>query len=166
MGWHVVTTGIPTSKIRFTSTPTVDPQTFTYAAGPASAGAIIDTVESQFGGNTTVVGGPHELTVMPQPATQTLAGAPPLETQPGAHAPCVVANQHLYTPPSNSVITPRVRPPKYVTPPVITTGTPVAPILARGGRPRGSFVPSGVTTAAPQVVTRWDTYGATSNGNL
>lgn len=165
MGYRVVTPGVTGTKVRYGAVGTPTPLPYAYAAGPATAGPIVATPEAISGGNTQVIGFPGELVTMPVPITEMVTasgGSTPLESQRGYHANAVVSNQRYITPPSNTVVTPRIRPPKFVDPP-IQNGNQLATAqaaFARGGMPRGSYVPQPWVTGSPQVVTRWDQYGA------
>jgi hypothetical protein len=168
MGYHVVTEGVPTATVRYGPVGTPEPELVSRATGPATAGPLVATPEEISGGNTTVIGSPHLLLGMPAPLTEGIVasgGQTPLETQPSYWSHAVVADQIYVTPPSNALVTPRIRPPKYIDPGVLKPDmeSSNAGAYGRGGHPRGANVPQGWVTASPQVVTRWSTYGTAPN---
>lgn len=158
----LITPGVPQTTARFGPIGTREPITFETGAAPAAAGIGVTTPEALSGANTQVFGSPGQVVAMPAPLVNSVLSSTPLESQPGAHSPQVVSNQRLVTPPSNTLITPRIRPPKFVDPPVQRADAAAsnAAAFSRGNLPRSVVISNGTVTASPQVVTRWATYGA------
>jgi len=173
MGWgpKLITPGVPQAKVRYGPVGTPAPLLIPIATAPATAGVSSPTPEAVSGGNTQVIGAPAALVGMPAPSTTEFVaggGSTPLEAQPGMWGYQVAANERYVTPPSNTRITPMIRPPKFVDPPIAGTGgvqvNTQPAVFARGGKPRGAYVPTPWVTASPLVVTRWSVYGQSVSG--
>lgn len=163
MAFRIMTPGVASAKVGYGRVGTRAPIVRPWAGQVATAGALVVTPEAVTGGNTRVYGSPGRLVAMPEPTLFFCEpiGSAPLESMTSAHAPLVVSNQMLLTPPSNAMVSPRIRPPKFIDPPLTGVGVPSAQaaVFARGGKPRGVMVPQPWVTGAPQVVTRWAVYG-------
>lgn len=163
MAFRILTPGVPSAKIGYGKVGTPAPVPRPWAGQVAAAGALVITPEALTGGNTRVYGSPGRLVAMPVPTLLNCEpqGSAPLESMQSGLNPPVVSNQFLVAFPSNAMVTPRIRPPKFIDPPITGVGTPSAQaaVFARGGKPRGVMVPQPWVTGAPQVITRWAVYG-------
>jgi hypothetical protein len=78
------------------------------------------------------------------------------------HPVTSIGNPIIIVPPCNPLVSPRLAPPKLITPQLAQAGTQAevrSAAWARGGKPRSVRQPEGVSTPSPSVVTRWSTYG-------
>ena len=161
-GWNVFVTNVPAAIKEYGPVGAPAPQWLPFPAGPASAGPVVLTPVAVSGGDSTS-------TIDPWAARRRVMVDAPLEYVNAREAPtrlipenCSLGNPIIRVMPCNPLTTPRIRPPKLISPQLAQAGTHAlvrAAAFSRGGAPRGVWQPEGVATASPAVVTRWNTYG-------
>jgi hypothetical protein len=173
-GWLGFVTNVPTSRTIYgplgSPAPVIEP----FPAGPASAAPLVLTPVAVSGGDATAhidpYAGRRRVHIEP-PVQWSDARVQPFDYVAQMEAGAVSTNRHntsslgnqlIIVPPCNPLTTPRLAPPKLITPQLAQAGTMAevrGAAFARGGGPRSVMSPEGVSTPSPTVVTRWSTYG-------
>lgn len=161
-GWNVYDTNVNYQDYVYGPVGAPTPSCVPYPAGPADLSNIVNTPVQNSGGDSTG-------TIDPWAARRRVMIDPPIEYANARQSPTRVIpeNSSLGNPiirvmPCNPLTTPRLAPPKLITPQLSQAGNPAVVrqlMQKRGGQPRGVWTPEGVSTPSPTVVTRWGTYG-------